>query len=132
MSVARTVAEILAEHVTLEIERGTADDLEELAGRRLLLERYPQLAVADVELREQPHVLDGDHGLVGKRLKKGDLAICKWVFLESPNCEGADRLARADQRSTNEAPPQTNETWTEGQSDGSVTGSSGRGKRVGS
>src|SRR4030095_5446607 len=37
----------------LESERGPADHLEQLAGRRLLLEGDPQLAVARLQLREQ-------------------------------------------------------------------------------
>src|SRR5215510_16095922 len=48
----------------LEIEGGPPDHLEELAGRRLLLERDPQLTVARFQLREQTHVLDGDHRLL--------------------------------------------------------------------
>ena len=42
-------------------------------GRRLLLERLGQLAVPRLELREQPHVLDGDHRLVGEGLQERDL-----------------------------------------------------------
>ena len=57
----------------LEVERGPADHLEQLAGRRLLLQRHPQLAVARLQLLEQPHVLDGDDGLVGEGLSS---AIC--------------------------------------------------------
>ena len=58
----------------LEIERGPADHLEQLAGRRLLLEGDPQLAVARLQLREEADVLDGDHGLVGEGLEQRDLA----------------------------------------------------------
>ena len=54
----------------LEIEGGAADHLEQLAGRRLLLERDPQLAVARLQLGEQAHVLDGDDRLVGERLEE--------------------------------------------------------------
>src|SRR5206468_6191530 len=52
----------------LQIERGPADDLEQLAGRGLLLERHAQLAVARLELVEQPNVLDRDDGLVREGL----------------------------------------------------------------
>ena len=58
----------------LEIERGPPDHLEQLAGRRLLLERDPQLAVPRLELLEQAHVLDGDHGLVAEGLQELDMA----------------------------------------------------------
>ena len=40
----------------LQIERRTADDLEHVGGRRLLLKRLAQFI-------EQPRVLDGDDGL---------------------------------------------------------------------
>ena len=53
----------------LEIEGGAPDHLEQLAGRRLLLERHPQLAVAFLQLLEQADVLDGDDGLVGEGLE---------------------------------------------------------------
>ena len=43
-----------------------ADDAQDLAGRGLLLQRLGEVAVACVELREQAHVLDGDHGLIGE------------------------------------------------------------------
>ena len=57
----------------LEIEGGPADHLEQLARRRLLLERHPQLAVASLQLGEQADVLDGDDGLVGEGLSS---SIC--------------------------------------------------------
>ena len=79
----------------LEIERGPADDLEELAGRRLLLERVPQLAVACLQLGEQPHVLDGDHGLVGECLEEHDLLVGEGPRLSLVDIDGADREAIA-------------------------------------
>ena len=59
----------------LEVEGGPPDHLEQLAGRRLLLERDPQLAVARLQLGEQAHVLDGDDGLVGEGLQEVDLLV---------------------------------------------------------
>src|SRR5262249_51034289 len=50
----------------LEIEGGTPNHLEQLAGRRLLLEGHPELTVACLQLRKQPHILNGDHCLIGK------------------------------------------------------------------
>ena len=44
-------------------------------GRRLLLERLGEVAVAGLELLEQPHVLDGDDGLVGEGLEQRDLRV---------------------------------------------------------
>ncbi len=58
----------------LEIERGPPDHLEELAGRRLLLEGDPQLAVARLQFGEQADVLDGDDGLVGEGLQQLDVS----------------------------------------------------------
>ena len=44
---------------SLQIKRRAADDLEHVGGCGLLLQRFAQLV-------EQPRVLDGDDGLVGK------------------------------------------------------------------
>src|SRR6266567_4766447 len=63
----------------LKIEGRSANDLENLGGRRLLLQRFAQLPGARLHLLEQPHVLDGDHGLVGKRRYKFDLLGRKWL-----------------------------------------------------
>ena len=46
----------------------TADDLEHLGGRGLLLQRFAQIVGALAQLLEQPRVLDGDDGLGGKIL----------------------------------------------------------------
>src|SRR5262245_51411210 len=50
----------------LEVRRRAADHTQDFARRRLLLERDPQLVVARLQLLEEPHVLDGDDGLLGK------------------------------------------------------------------
>ena len=60
-------------HHRLEVGRRAGDHPQDLRGRRLLLERLGQLAVPGLELREQPHVLDGDHRLVGEGLQERDL-----------------------------------------------------------
>ena len=59
-----------------------ADHAEDVAGRRLLLQRLGHLrmgsgegAVLFLELGEQPHVLDGDHRLVGKGFDELNLLI---------------------------------------------------------
>ena len=51
-----------------------ADDPQDLARRGLLLERLGQLVVPVLELREQPHVLDGDDRLIGEGLHQLDLS----------------------------------------------------------
>ena len=46
-----------------------ADDAQDLARCRLLLERFREVAVARLQLLEQAGVLDGDHGLIGEGLE---------------------------------------------------------------
>ena len=53
----------------------SAYDLEHLGVGRLLLERLGEIAVALLELLEQPDVLDGDDRLVGEGLKECDLLV---------------------------------------------------------
>ena len=65
---------IVVEH-RLDVGRRAADDPQDLAGRRLLLERLGEIAVARLELLEQAHVLDGDHRLVGEGLQERDLLV---------------------------------------------------------
>ena len=59
----------------LQIGRGTAHHAQDLAGRGLLFQRFGERRVALPELVEQPHVLDGDDSLVGKRLDQRDLLV---------------------------------------------------------
>ena len=59
----------------LEVRRGAADHAQDLRGRRLLLQRLRQIAVARLELLEQAHVLDGDDGLVGEGLQQLHLGV---------------------------------------------------------
>src|SRR5262249_6680224 len=59
----------------LQVERRAPDDLEQLAGRRLLLEGHAQLRVASVELREQAHVLQRDDGLARERAQQVHLTL---------------------------------------------------------
>jgi hypothetical protein len=47
---------------------------------------------------EQPSVLDGDDGLIGKGPQKLDLSVGKWANLGWPVGNHADGLARTDQR----------------------------------
>ena len=50
----------------LNIRRRAGDDAQDLARRRLLLQRL-------FEFLEQPHIFDGDHGLIGEGFEKFDL-----------------------------------------------------------
>ena len=47
----------------LQIERRTADDLEHVGGRGLLLQRFAQVVSAFTQLAKQPRVLDRDDRL---------------------------------------------------------------------
>ena len=59
----------------LQIDRRAADDLEHVAGRGLVFERFVQFALARLLRLEQPRVLDGDDGLVGEGLDQLDLLV---------------------------------------------------------
>jgi hypothetical protein len=50
----------------LEVNGRTADDLQHLRGRGLLVKRLGEVVGALTQLIEQPCVLDGDDGLVGE------------------------------------------------------------------
>src|SRR6266566_1832322 len=51
----------------LQLAGRRADDAQNFGGRRLLLQRFAELTAARLNLVEQTHVLDSNHGLVGKR-----------------------------------------------------------------
>src|SRR5213593_356173 len=59
----------------LKVEGGPSDYLEELAGRRLLLEGDQQIAVARFQLLEQADVLERDDCLVGECLQERNLLV---------------------------------------------------------
>ena len=52
----------------LHVRRRAADDAEHLGRRRLMLQSLAQFRVALLDLLKQPHVLDGDDGLIGESL----------------------------------------------------------------
>ena len=59
----------------LQVAGRSGDDLQHLRRRGLLLQRLGKLARARLHLVEQPHVLDGDHRLVGEGGDKLDLLL---------------------------------------------------------
>src|SRR6185503_6933309 len=67
----------------LQICRGARDDPKDLAGSRLLGERFREIAVAGLQLHEEPRVLDRDHRLVGEGLKQRDLPRAERAYLGS-------------------------------------------------
>ena len=71
----------------LHVRRRPADDAEHLGRCRLMLQRLAQFCVALLEFLEQPHVLDGDNGLIGESFEKRDLFIRERTNLRAPNNE---------------------------------------------
>src|SRR5690348_8882094 len=57
----------------LHIRRRTADDSEHLGRCGLMLQGFAQFCVALAEFLEQPHILNGNDGLVGEGFQKSDL-----------------------------------------------------------
>ena len=65
----------------LKIKGRAADDFQNFAGRRLLVQRLGKIAVAFLQFFEQPHVLDGDDGLIGEGFKQRHLPLGKRLHL---------------------------------------------------
>src|SRR5262249_28005831 len=77
----------------LQIERRTADDVEQLAGCCLLIERFAQFV-------EQACVFNGDHRLRGESGDQLDLFLGKGPDGLPTENDYADRTALAQQRNT--------------------------------
>ena len=88
----------------LKITGVAADGPEDVARRRLLLQRLGQVAVARLQLREQAHVLDGDHGLIGKRPEQLDLPVRRTGPHPSGHRDRAERDLSAHHRHEQECP----------------------------
>jgi hypothetical protein len=59
----------------LDVEGGAANQLQDVAGGRLLFQSLVQVPVSRLELREQPHVLDRDGRLVGEGRDQLDVLV---------------------------------------------------------
>jgi len=88
----------------LHIGRRARDHPENLARRRLLLERLGQLRIAGLQLLEQAHVLDGNYRLVGEGLQQSDLRLAERLRFQPPDGDRADRLAAEQHRHGQRAP----------------------------
>jgi hypothetical protein len=84
----------------LHVRRRFADDLEDLGGRRLPLERLPGLV-------EEAHVLDRDRGLVGEGLQQVDLRLRRLAGLAPSDDHRAERPPLSHDRHAQHAPPVT-------------------------
>ena len=97
---ARGVLQHGLEH-RLQLARRTADDVENLGGRGLLLQRLAQLV-------EEPGVLDGDDRLGGEVLDQLDLLVGKRTYLLAIDVDRADQLVLLehgdDEESADSAP----------------------------
>ena len=51
---------------SLQVKGGAADDLKHIGSGGLLLQRFGKFSRALLLRLEQPHVFNGDHGLVGE------------------------------------------------------------------
>jgi hypothetical protein len=60
---------------------------------RLVLARLGELAALVLDFIEQPHVLDGDHSLVGEGLDQLDLLVGERSYCRSGQIEHSDRDA---------------------------------------
>src|SRR5215472_14891818 len=78
----------------LQIESGAADYPEHLACGDLLLQRFAEVGGALVQLVEEPPVLDGDDGLIGKGFNQRDLAGGEGAHLVTVDHEYANQLVR--------------------------------------
>ena len=75
---------------------GAADDAEHLGRRRLMLQGLAQFGIALLDFLEQPHVLDGDHRLIGEGLEKGDLLFSERTNFRAANMDHANRNTFAE------------------------------------
>ena len=88
----------------LHVRRRAADDAEHLGRCRLMLQGLAQFCVALLSSLNKPHVLDGDHGLVGEGFEKRDLLVGKRTNFRSANTNRSDRDTFAKQRRGEHSP----------------------------
>ena len=69
-----------------------------------MLQRLAQFCIALAEFLEQPHVLDGDHGLVGEGLKKAICLSVEWANFGAANHDSSDGNSFAQQRRRKHGP----------------------------
>jgi hypothetical protein len=75
----------------LNIGRRAGNHAEDLAGRG-------EVAIAGLQLLEQPHVLDGNDALVGERLKQRYFLVRERPYLLATEEEGPNRRSLSEER----------------------------------
>jgi hypothetical protein len=81
----------------LQIERRAADDLEHVAGRGLILERFLKIARSVLQLIKQPRILHRDHRLLGKVLDQCNLLVGKRTHFLAKEAEYAEDSVSFDE-----------------------------------
>ena len=81
-----------------------ADGPQYLTGGRLPGDGLRQLGIARLQFLEQPHVLDGDDGLVGEGLEECDLALREGPRRAAADGNDADHRSVTQHRDTKAAP----------------------------
>jgi len=79
----------------LQIEGRAADDLEHIAGRGLVFERFFEVARAGLQFAEKPRVLNRDDRLVGKGAHQLDLPFGERLNSPTGQRDDTDRLTLA-------------------------------------
>src|SRR5689334_22246399 len=74
----------------LHVRGRAADDTEHFGRRRLMLQGFSQLSVAILDLFEQSHVLDCNHGLICESFKKRNLLFRERANFLTPDCDASD------------------------------------------
>src|SRR5262249_12095515 len=88
----------------LQIKGRAADDLQHVAGRRLVFERFFEVVRAALQFIEEARILDGDHRLIGKRRDQSDLFVRKRVNLPAVDMYGTEESAVFAQRDAKDRP----------------------------
>src|SRR5262245_32283250 len=75
----------------LHIRGRAADDAEHLGGCGLMFQGFAQFRVAFLDLLEQPHVFDGDDGLISESRHEFNLLVSKGPDLRAPHCDDSKK-----------------------------------------
>jgi hypothetical protein len=70
---------------------------QDIAGRGLLVERFSEVVIPRLQLLEQPHILDGDHRLVGEGLEERNLLVREGAYLLTSDQDPPNSYALTEQ-----------------------------------